>query len=75
MRNKRARYLRNKSTDADKYQNEKKYLKQTYHHVSTGRDRNGDKTFAQVTDPIRLDECERLAYKRNKSDYKANYKR
>ena len=75
MRNGTAKYLRQLNKKMQDHKEYKKYLDKTYHHVQTGTDRNGDKTFAQITDPIKLDECERLSYKRRKNDYKDNNKR
>lgn len=72
MRNKVARGLRNiAKAEIDEGI---KYLEQTFHHVYTGKDAQGNKTFAEVTDPIRLAICTRSEYKRRKNDYKTNRK-
>lgn len=67
---KQIRKLAKSQTDKDT-----EYLAQTFHHVYTGKDAQGDKTFMEVTDPINLAICARVVYKRLKNDYKANHKR
>lgn len=71
MRNKVAKRIRNITKD-EPGNPDIKYIKQTFHHVYTGKDAQGNKTFAEVTDPIKLDKCRKLTYKELKNDYKTN---
>ena len=75
MNKRKAKGLRGlawKMGESNKY---REYQEQTFHHVYTGLDRQGNKTFAEVTDPIKLTEdCVRRSYKEKKNDYKDNHK-
>ena len=71
MNSGRAKSLRTKDSNLEY----RKYNKQTFHHRYNGLDNQGNKTFVEITDPIKLDDCERLAYKVAKNDYKNNHKR
>lgn len=70
MRNKIAKQLRAKASNIDS--KDTTYVDKTFHHVYNGKDRNGDKTFVEIIDSIKLGACTRLEYKRLKHDYKIN---
>ena len=71
----KAKFLRSLARKMDKSIEYRKYQEQTFHHVYTGLDKQGNKTFAEVTDPIKLTEdCVRRSYKEKKNDYKDNHK-
>lgn len=71
MRHKKAKWLRN-IAKTEPGTPDIKYIEQTFHHVYTGKDRQGNKTFMEVTNPIKLDKCKKLTYKELKNDYKTN---